>query len=346
MRRGQASLRFPDGRGLALLGSTIGLVGLLWLGGCRPGPNQAVGPRPSSTGISRQSYAERGPVRAIVTLEPAEADLCDTLRLTVQVASEVGVRVPQVDLRPLQKQFRIRHQRQSLPRREEDRDVIEHQLLLEPLRLGRFTLESLPISFRDRRGGSEEEQSFRTGPLEYTITTSIDAKELSLSQSHNLATTLDAPKQAAADVPWLLGSLAALAGVSLLLWRRRRLRRWRAAQEPSPEERASAELERIVRDDLAEEDVKRFYAELSGVVRRYQERRYQVCAPQQTTEEFLGTVVQMPEFSSDQAIVMRAFLATADRVKFAGVHPTTEQMERSLTQARALIGQEVEEGTV
>jgi len=97
----------------------------------------------------------------------------------------------------------------------------------------------------------------------------------------------------------------------------------------SPIERAWAELDRLIQKGLpGRGKYKDFYVELTMVVRRYVQRKYGVKAPHLTTEEFLR------EFQSDD---LRAFLESADMVKFAGVEATPEMADEATASARTYL---------
>lgn len=137
-----------------------------------------------------------------------------------------------------------------------------------------------------------------------------------------------------------LAGLAALAAaalaalVALVRWIRRRVRIARMA----PRERALLELEALLARRLAERgQFKRFYVELTQVVRRYIERRHAIRAPKQTTEEFLRDAAQSGRFPPDTLARLRAFLESADLVKFAGVEATAATARESADAARAYL---------
>ena len=137
-------------------------------------------------------------------------------------------------------------------------------------------------------------------------------------------------------VLWLAGAGAAvLAGLILLgRWVRRRVRIARMA----PRERALLELEALLARHLAERgQFKRFYVELTQVVRRYIERRHAIRAPKQTTEEFLRDAAGSGRFPPDTLARLRAFLESADLVKFAGVEATDAAARESAAAARAYL---------
>jgi hypothetical protein len=134
------------------------------------------------------------------------------------------------------------------------------------------------------------------------------------------------------------GALAILAALALLARLvRRRLRIARMA----PRERALYELKALLDRKLAERGkFKEFYIELTHVVRRYIERRHGIRAPEQTTEEFLVEAVQSGSFPPDTLARLKAFLSSADLVKFAGVRASESSAAEAADNARAYLESE------
>ena len=137
--------------------------------------------------------------------------------------------------------------------------------------------------------------------------------------------------------PWLAGVLVLLAVAGplavkgLIAWRRRAKRR-------SAYEIARARLERLLANPRPDaEQVDAFYVELSGVVRRYLEDRFDLRAPELTTEEFLAGVGQSPDLSHAHQALLREFLRQADLVKFAGARPSREDIEQSIAAAQRFL---------
>ena len=137
-----------------------------------------------------------------------------------------------------------------------------------------------------------------------------------------------------------LAAAALAALVALALWLRRRVRIARMA----PRERALLELEALLARHLPERgEHKRFYVELTHVVRRYIERRHAIRAPRQTTEEFLRAAAESGRFPPETLARLRAFLESADLVKFAGVAATDETARSAVAAARAYLEAEPKE---
>ena len=93
-------------------------------------------------------------------------------------------------------------------------------------------------------------------------------------------------------------------------------------------------------EGLAECDVKQFYVELTGIVRRYVERTTRVHAPEQTTEEFLREIRDQNLFAVEKQTQFKVFLEAADLIKFAAQVPGTDEIEASFNTAKAFVGLE------
>jgi hypothetical protein len=97
------------------------------------------------------------------------------------------------------------------------------------------------------------------------------------------------------------------------------------------------ELDKLAQSGLAETDVKQFYVELTGIVRRYIEQTTAIRAPEQTTEEFLREISRKNTFDYEVNQRLQDFLESADLVKFAAHRPRREDVDESLSRARAFI---------
>ena len=132
---------------------------------------------------------------------------------------------------------------------------------------------------------------------------------------------------------------AALAGLLLVLalvyFIFRKIRLAVRVHRMSPLERALYELDKLLRKGLPGRGFyKDFYVELTMVVRRYIERRYGVRAPNLTTDEFLRAAGADPAFPQRTIAELKAFLESADLVKFAGLEATPEMADGATGKAR------------
>jgi hypothetical protein len=127
----------------------------------------------------------------------------------------------------------------------------------------------------------------------------------------------------------VLAGLLAAGLAWYLVWRRRRLH----ARQPSPEaaaqtacEDALAELEKVHKN-LARENSRPYAIAVSGIVRRYIERRFNIRAPRRSTEEFLLEARRAAELSEKYQEKLGYFLKCCDFLKFAKGYADTPELE-------------------
>lgn len=81
----------------------------------------------------------------------------------------------------------------------------------------------------------------------------------------------------------------------------------------------------------------RFCSLVSDVVRIYLEERFNLRAPERTTEEFLEEMRDSAALNPGQKILLGQFLGECDMVKFARFEPTVEELKTLLESALRLI---------
>ena len=134
----------------------------------------------------------------------------------------------------------------------------------------------------------------------------------------------------------ILAGLAALASIAYLVIRK--VRQMVRVHRMSPIERALYELDNLLKKGLPGRGFyKDFYVELTMVVRRYIERQHGVRAPHLTTDEFLRAAESNAAFSRDSIAELKAFLESADLVKFAGVEATPEMADGATGRAKGYL---------
>lgn len=137
---------------------------------------------------------------------------------------------------------------------------------------------------------------------------------------------------------WVAGGLAMLAlGVlGWWLWQRRRpLPAGVTPPPPVPPEMVAFEaLDALAA--FAETDPKRFYFQLSAVLRRYIESRYGFPAAEMTTEELLPRLDRLP-LEPGLTGPLKAFCRETDPIKFAGAAAAPERILGDLVFARDFV---------
>lgn len=124
----------------------------------------------------------------------------------------------------------------------------------------------------------------------------------------------------------VLAALAAVAAVCLLCFRKRREKN--APPPPPAHEVAFAALLALEKDGLLERGLfKEYLFRLTMILRTYIENRFEIRAPEQTTEEFLQVLRQSPAFTYQQREMLRSFLTECDMIKFANQEASQEICE-------------------
>lgn len=97
------------------------------------------------------------------------------------------------------------------------------------------------------------------------------------------------------------------------------------------------------KDYIHQGKIKAYYIELSDIVRHYLENRFNLRAPEMTTEEFLIKVKEDSNLSLEHKDLLRDFLTNCDLVKFAKYQPAETEADLALASARRLVDQTKQE---
>jgi hypothetical protein len=140
---------------------------------------------------------------------------------------------------------------------------------------------------------------------------------------------------------WALAAVAVAALLTALLVQRlmHRRRRPASAQPPEPAHekalRALAALEKET--DFERVEAESFFIAVSSIVRRYLEDRFELRAPEQTTEEFIRAAASAQALRLEHQQLVGDFLTECDLVKFARHRPGVERMRQALAAAYRLV---------
>jgi len=85
--------------------------------------------------------------------------------------------------------------------------------------------------------------------------------------------------------------------------------------------------------------IKEYYAEISAIIRHYLENRFNLKAPEMTTEEFLAHVRDYSQLAADHKALLKEFLSNCDLVKFAKYIPPEQEFELVFDSAKNFIDQ-------
>ena len=142
------------------------------------------------------------------------------------------------------------------------------------------------------------------------------------------------PPEGLPETPWIL-IIAVLLGVLFLMlglwyWLRRSNRSSVNKAMKTPWETAYDQLNDLRRRDLfGQGKAKEHFIELSAIARTYIEDRFNIRAPEMTTEEFLDHVKTSPAIEAKHKNILKSFLQLCDMVKFAKYGPSAQEAVQS-----------------
>jgi hypothetical protein len=297
---------------------------------------------PTKDAITKTS--ENGPVKATVTVWPPKPSLGESIYLRLDVEAPAGVSVDA----PFQEagdqrlgRFKVVGFVRDTQRKPDGSQHQEQTYTLEAPSSGKHRVPPLRLEMVDSRSDAGKQ----AGKPQELLTEEVPIEVAPVRQAD-----VDAKLRAAAgkldpDVggtPWfliasLVGGAILLGTGSFFLWRIWRARR-RIAVKKCAYEEAIGKLRALEqRGAPTAEHADAWFVELSAIVRSYLERRYDIRAPELTTEEFLQVASRAPELTAAHRTQLSQFLERCDKVKFAGYRPESSESIDTLAAARAFI---------
>lgn len=233
------------------------------------------------------------------------------------------------------------HDKLIIRERRTERASLDETLMRSSLRfvltsfsIDEHVIETGPVRFlRPDEDPLERELPPRT----LTVQSVIETDEPALQPNKPM---LEWPDRVPRWIPVFL-AIATLALILGLLLSRFLTRRRTYLQHPPPPPAHETALNalRALRDKqlIERDEVESFYVELSAIVRRYLEDRFELRAPESTTEEFLREASGSGALKTDHQALVGDFLTQSDLVKFARFRPDANNMQDAFAAAEKLV---------
>lgn len=336
--------------------SCLALITLLCSTGCNPAAAPTSQPA---------AAVERGPYKLYVSAKPTELWIGDAVNfeLSVTAPADAAVDFPKGD--EFGKSIDVRRVEASEPKLQPDGTWLWRQRYeLEPRASGGVEIPALAVRYGPAAttqpsspqsvgvhsssplapAGQPVSQpvwdnELTTQPLTLAVKSALTSQD-SVAAPREITAVLTPPREPLK--PWQIALIAAgsLVGIGLITWAvwaiRRRL--LRPAPPVAPEIWALQELGRLENENLGGKGLAReFYYRLTEIVRRYIELKFNVAAPEMTTEEFLNALARDRRHLPLDAPRLRDFLIAGDLVKYAAFAPGQDDAAGSLSIARSFI---------
>jgi len=328
-------------------------------------------PQPPRDAITKTT--ELGPVKATIKVWPAKPTLGDPIYAQLEIDAPAGVAIDA----PFQEagdqrlgRFAVVNFAGDTRRKPDGGQVHEQTYTLEAPASGRQRIPPLRFEMTDQRAGapavtaagspgvagspgaSGSPGAGARGPApaggklaQEVLTEEVPLEIAPVAVEAATATLKPALGELDPDVGGIgvLAIVAILAGVavlgsgSVLGYRALRARR-RIELQRSAYDVAVAQLQKLEDNGAPDaEAADAWFVALSAIVRHYLEQRYEIRAPELTTEEFLLVATARPGLSTEHRALLTSFLERCDRVKFAGYRPDADESLATLKAARGFV---------
>ena len=282
---------------------------------------------------------ERGPLTVHVRVDKAEITIAQTLNLELEatIEPEYEVTMPKVDA--VLENFGIVDWESLGNKLDPNNNVVSgYKYRLEPFLSGKYPIPAFTFEFFDINSPEEKKYELTTEPIDIEVTSLLGEQREGL-QIADIEDVVAIPRDTSLKwlwIPALVVVVAAAVGVLFYLKRRRAvelIRIFKPAHEIAYER-----LRILVEEDLVGAGrLKEFYERISDILRRYIEHRFNLRAPERTTEEFLIEMANTDVLNASDKEDLGEFLQHCDLVKFAKYNPTTEQIQRTFDLVKAFI---------
>lgn len=273
---------------------------------------------------------QRGPLAVHVRVEKSKVSIAETILLELEASAEPGfeVKMPKVD--KVLENFGIVDWDNLGNRLDENNNVVStYRYKLEPFLSGTYALPAFTFEFYDVNSPEENEHELTTEPVEIEVASLLGEQRAELKIA-NIEGVVNVPAEPSYWWIWFLSVAGVIAGVIFWFNRRRQQAKELVRIFKPAHEIAYERLRALVEQDLVKAGkIKEFYECISDILRHYIEHRFNLRAPERTTEEFLAELTSTNVLAEPDQRRLGEFLQHCDLVKFAKYNPTTEQIQKT-----------------
>ncbi|MHC4754067.1 MAG: hypothetical protein ACYTBP_02890 [Planctomycetota bacterium] len=281
---------------------------------------------------------ERGPLSVNVRLDKSKLTIAETLLLEFEAAIEPDyeVRMPNVD--KVLENFGIVDWNNLGDRLDENNNVVStYRYRLEPFLSGNYEIPTFTFEFHDVNSVEDKKYELSTELIQVEVTSLLGQQRAELV-IEDIEDVVGMTQKTSFWWIWvLIGACITAATVVWLFIRRKRAAKFIRIFKPA-HEIAYDRLRALAKENLVEAGrIKEFYERISSILRHYIEHRFDLRAPERTTEEFLAELQYTDVLSESDKKSLEEFLTHCDLVKFARHNPTTAQIQRTFNLVKEFI---------
>ncbi len=274
---------------------------------------------------------QRGPLTVHIRADKAKMTIAETLLLEIETTTETGfeVQMPKVD--KVFENFGIIDWDDLGSKLDEKNNVVKaYRYQLEPFSSGTLPIPAFTFQFHDINNPEKNKYELTTEPIDIEVTSLLGEQRAELKIA-DIEGVVPMPEKSSFRWFWALGIVVIVtAGLVFWIYLRRKgqaelVRIFKPAHEIAYER-----LRTLVKQDLIQNGkIKEFYEQISDILRHYIEHRFNLRAPERTTEEFLIELATADILDTEDKKDLGEFLQHCDLVKFAKHNPAAEQIQKT-----------------
>lgn len=284
---------------------------------------------------------ETGPLKVKLELDRTNLRLDETILMKLEVIAPENYAATLPKLDEGVEQFRWELETSTAPELDAKGNLhTRRNLRLEPIVIyDKISLKPLKVHFKSSDG---KEYDIETDEVEFKVEMPPEEFWQNLDIDSIEAETPVKRLNAAAPrwIPWAVASVVLICALALLalLLRKRKAAEKEAPKRP-PQEIALDELRDLVAEHLVEDGhLMEFYNRIQDILRRYIEARFDIMAPERTTEEFIRELKN----SRNQLLrqhddLLEIFLKHCDMVRFATYAPNNQEIQATFSSCKEFI---------
>ncbi len=281
---------------------------------------------------------EKGPLAVNQKIDKSRINLSDLLNIQLVAVSPEDYEVDIDDIETALEDFSVVKWKKENDRLDPNNNIVRtYNYQLEPFSEGTLKLPAVTFKFTATDDGKKIYEIV-TEPVDIEVVTTIVADP---NNPVEIADIEDVVEMKMNTLLWLSAGLVVLIVFILLMaviYSRKKqqaaiARIYKPAHEIALEKLTQLEKENLLIKGL----LKLFYGKISGILRHYIEDRFELNAPERTTEEFLAELKYSAALSEEDKKLLTQFLQQCDLVKFAKHHPAQQQVESTFTIVRDFV---------
>ncbi len=290
----------------------------------------------SAFAFSKNASADQD-ISIKVEVDRAFATIGDPINFRATVTHTPDTVILELDAKEVLSDFEIKEVK-SFTTQENGKTLEGKNYVITNYTLGEYVIKPFTIQYRKGQGGVEQ---LKTNSLYITI----QSIEKNKDPNGDIRGVKGVRKIKGPGWPWfvLLGLGAVAAGGWLFYWRRKRKAQGASDEPPlTPHDEAYQALSRLQHSDFLQRgQIKLYFFQMSEILRRYFERRYEIRALESTTYELMGELKE--KINPENLNLITDVLTLCDLVKFAKYEPPPVDILRQNNQAKTIIDRTKEE---